>query len=181
MILISYTFVNVFITLLWVVLRMCVWQKQRQISWRREAQLLLVYICIMVVARFTLFPFGKVDGAVQPLVFDGGNWFPFRINWIPFAMLMDYPEPRDAWLNLIGNTAMFVPLGIVWPGVLRKLDTHKKVLSAGFGVSLCIEIIQLPFFDRVSDVDDLILNTLGYAAGYGIYLLVRGIFRKMKN
>ena len=45
--------------------------------------------------------------------------------------------------------------------------------AAGVGFSLCIEILQLPFFDRVTDVDDLILNSIGFLIGYGAYLLVR--------
>jgi len=48
-------------------------------------------------------------------------------------------------------------------------------MAAGFGCSLCIELSQLPFSSRVSDIDDLILNTLGFALGYGIYLLVTAI------
>ena len=88
---------------------------------------------------------------------------------------MDYPALRDALLNLIGNTAMFIPIGMIWPIVYRKLDTHRRVLAAGIGFSLCIEILQLPFFDRVSDIDDLILNALGFLIGYGLYLLVRRI------
>ena len=53
-----------------------------------------------------------------------------------------------------------------------------KNLAAGAGFSLLIEILQLPFFDRVSDIDDLLLNTLGFAVGYGVYRLVARINRK---
>ena len=161
------------ITLLWILVRGCFARKNGAIHWKREAQLLLVYICLIVVVRFTFFPFSKVGGKVQPLIFDAANWFPFRINWVPFVNLMDYPEKREAWINIIGNTAMFIPLGIVWPSVFRELDTHWKAVAAGVGVSLFIELVQLPFYVRVSDVDDLILNSLGYLAGYGIYLLVK--------
>jgi glycopeptide antibiotics resistance protein len=80
---------------------------------------------------------------------------------------------KEALLNLIGNTAMFIPLGVVWPTVFKKLDSHKKVISAGFGVSLAIEFLQLFFYDRATDIDDLILNTLGFLIGYGIYLLAK--------
>jgi glycopeptide antibiotics resistance protein len=55
------------------------------------------------------------------------------------------------------------------------LDTHWKVISAGIGVSLCIEILQLPFYDRVSDVDDLLLNSLGFIIGYLLYLLAKSL------
>jgi glycopeptide antibiotics resistance protein len=76
---------------------------------------------------------------------------------------------------------MFVPLGIVWPSVFRQLDSHSKVIAAGVGYSLLIEILQLPFFDRVSDIDDLLLNSLGFLIGYGIYLLVKIVNRLCKR
>jgi len=178
MVKISYGLLVALISAAWVLVRLLVWKKNGRLDWKRELQLMLVYICIVVVARFTFFPFGKVDGRIQPLVFELGKVFPPRINWKPFVYLMDYPEKREALLNLIGNTAMFLPLGIVWPVVFKKLNTHGKVISAGVGVSLCIELLQLPFFDRVSDIDDLILNSLGFLTGYGIYLLVNEIRRK---
>ena len=88
---------------------------------------------------------------------------------------------KEALLNLIGNTAMFIPLGIVWPAVFHKLNTHWKVVAAGIGVSATIEILQLPFFGRSTDIDDLILNSLGFLMGYGIYLLAKAIRQACKR
>ena len=75
---------------------------------------------------------------------------------------------------------MFVPVGIVFQIVYKNLNTHIKVIVAGVGFSLIIEILQLPFYDRVSDIDDLILNSSGYILGYFSYLLVKGIKNKKK-
>jgi glycopeptide antibiotics resistance protein len=132
-----------------------------------------VYICIVVVVRFTFCPFGKVDGRIQPLMFDHQKILPFWLNLKPFIYLFDYPTIGDALLNLIGNTAMFIPLGIVWPAVFKKLNTHLKVITAGAGVSLIIELLQLPFYNRATDIDDLVLNSAGFIIGYGFYLLVQ--------
>lgn len=181
MIYISYPFLIALISILWLLMRICFCAKAKTFCWKREAQLLLVYICIIVVVRFTFFPFGKVDGQVQPLVFDVANAFPPRINLLPFVYMADYPTTGEILLNFIGNTFMFLPLGIVWPTVFRQLDTHKKVILSGVGASLLIEILQLPFFDRVSDIDDLILNSLGFLMGYGIYLLVKTVSRKIST
>ena len=85
---------------------------------------------------------------------------------------MDYEIRREALINVIGNSFLFLPVGIVYPIACKKLNTHGKVIAAGVGTSLAIEILQLPFFDRVTDIDDLILNSAGYLLGYGIYLLV---------
>ena len=175
MIKISYISLMIFISTIWILVRALFCMKYKRINWKREAQLILVYICIIVVARFTFFPFGKVDGKIQPLVFDIANMISFRINMIPFVNLMDYPKLSEAMLNFIGNTTMFIPIGIIWPIVFKELNTHKKVIAAGVGFSLCIEILQLPFYDRVTDIDDLILNSLGFVVGYIIYLLGKKI------
>ena len=178
---ITYTQLLIAISLVWVAVRAVCSIKNRKFNIKREAQLLLVYVCIVVVARFTFFPFSKVDGVIQPLVLDFDKIIPLRLNFVPFVNAFDYPTKKEIVLNLVGNTAMFIPLGIVWPVVFKKLDTHLKVIGAGAGFSLIIEILQLPFFDRVSDVDDLILNSVGFIIGYGIYLFAKGIKSKVKN
>ena len=168
------------ISALWLLVRAACWLKNKKIDWKRETQLLLVYICIIVVVRFTFCPFGKVDGKIQPLLFDKDKILPFWLNFKPFVYWFDYPTMKEALLNLIGNTTMFIPLGIVWPSVFKNLNTHGKRIAAGVGVTLTIEILQLPFFGRATDIDDLILNSLGFLMGYGIYLLVRKL-RKRRN
>ena len=177
---ISYLQMVIAISIIWVIIRAICWVKDKRLDWKRELQLMLVYICIVVVVRFTFCPFGKVDGKIQPLLFDAEKIFPLWVNFKPFIYLFDYPTMGEALLNLIGNTTMFIPLGIVWPAVFQKLNTHGKVMAAGFGVSLVIEVLQLPFFDRATDIDDLILNSLGFLMGYGIYLLVQKL-RKGKK
>lgn len=178
MIEISYLQIFLAISIIWVVIRAICRVRAGWFDVKRELQLLLVYICIVVVVRFTFFPFGKVNGRIQSLLFDTGKIFPLWLNFKPFIYLFDYPAVKDALLNLVGNIAMFIPLGVVWPAVFKRLNTHVKVIAAGVGVSLTIEVLQLPFFGRATDIDDLILNSLGFLVGYGIYLLVKKIGRK---
>ena len=174
---ISYTSMVIFISVIWILCRTMVWEMRRRIDWKRELQLMLVYICIIVVVRYTFCPFGKVDGKIQPLIFDLAKKLPPRINLVPFVHLLDYAIAGEATLNIVGNTTMFIPIGIIFPIVYKELNTHAKVIAAGVGFSLCIEILQLPFYDRVSDVDDLLLNSVGFLVGYGIYLLVKMVRR----
>jgi hypothetical protein len=86
-------------------------------------------------------------------------------------------DDRSMLLNVIGNFALFIPTGIVTPILYRNLASLKKVTLTGFLISLTIEIIQLPFAVRASDVDDLILNTAGCLLGYALYRL----FRRKEN
>ena len=54
---------------------------------------------------------------------------------------------------------------MAWPFCFQKLDTIGKTVLAAAGFPLLIEITQLPFYDRCSDVDDIILNTAGIFLG----------------
>ena len=158
---------------IWILIRAAVWIARGRIDWKREALLLLMYVNLAVIIRFVFFPMDRVDGRVQPLVFDASALRSPRINLIPLVMFMDYDSPRELLLNNIGNVAMFIPTGIILPILYRKLDSFWKVAAAGAGISLCIEILQLPFSIRVTDIDDLWMNTAGVMIGYGIYALAR--------
>ena len=160
---ITYTGLFIFITLAWAVTRAVCGIKNGKTDWKHEAKLLTVYVCLAVIARIVYFPMRPVEGRIGSLVLDVDKIFPLWINPVPLVHLFDV---YDGWLiNIIGNVAMFIPVGLVWPFCFRKLDTLGKTLLAGAGFPLFIEITQLPFYDRCSDVDDLILNTAGILVG----------------
>ncbi|MBR6311841.1 MAG: VanZ family protein [Oscillospiraceae bacterium] len=162
----------------WLLVRAIVWIRRGGVDLKREALLLLMFINLAVIIRFVFFPMERVGGRVQPLVFDPAAAYPFRVNLVPLKNLLRFDTKRDLLLNLVGNSAMFVPTGIVLPIVYGRLRGFWKTVGAGALISLCIELLQLPFAVRASDADDLILNTLGVAVGYGIYALVRGLIRR---
>lgn len=98
------------------------------------------------------------------------------INLIPFwydgsaAFLLHLQE-------MFYNVLVFIPLGlyvgIFWPD----LALWKKVLPC-FAVSLLFETLQFAFALGVSDITDLITNTLGGVAGIFLYTLLRRMFRE---
>ena len=55
------------------------------------------------------------------------------------------------------------------------------IILSGFFISLTIEVIQLLTKVGCFDVDDMILNTLGAALGYGIYAVCDRIRRKING
>ena len=61
-------------------------------------------------------------------------------------------------INFLGNIIMFMPFGLFIPYLWG--ISGKKTILIGFSSSLFIEFCQL-FLSRGTDVDDLILNTLG--------------------
>ena len=158
----------------WILVRLTVWQKSRRFDWKREAVQLLFLVNLLVIYRMTFHPFAKVNGHVQPLLFDPATVWPLRVNFIPFVNLLDYEVKSELIINLAGNVTMFIPTGIMVPLIYRR--SFKQTVLTGFLLSAAIEVIQLPFSVRASDVDDLILNTAGCFIGYGIYAL----FRKLR-
>lgn len=177
MIEIPFWFAEALFALVWLAVRIVIRIRRGHIDWKREAVLLLWFVNLAVMIRFTFFPMARVLGRVQPLRFEAAAAYPFKVNLVPFVNLFVYESRRELLLNVMGNTAMFIPSGIVLPIVFKKLDSFWKVLLAGAALSLIIELLQLPFFERTSDADDLILNTLGVAIGYAIYALVRKLRR----
>lgn len=176
MIEISFLAAVIAITVIWAVFRVCIGIGRRKFSLVQEAKLLMVYICIVVIIRCVGFPMHHVDGHIAPLVFDISRMCPPWINLIPIVHLFDV---YDGWqINIIGNIALFVPVGIVWPVCFKKIDSVFKSTIAGFGLTLSIEILQLPFFDRCSDIDDIILNTLGVFIGAMIYFGCKALRNK---
>ena len=122
---ISFVFVELVYTAIWIIIRFAIWIKKKHIDWKREVVLLLMYINLAVIIRFVFFPMSKLDGQVQPLIFDIATAFPFRVNLFPLVNLFDYDNKRDLLLNVIGNVAMFIPSGIVLP-IIYKLHYSQE-------------------------------------------------------
>ena len=174
---ISFINIELLYTIIYLLIRIICWCKNKRIDFKRELILLLMYINLFVIIRFTLFPFKIVEGKIQTLTFDINNIFPLRINLKPFIRLKDYVNKSDMWFNTLGNIAMFIPTGIILPIIYKKLDKSWKVILVGMFISLDIEIIQLLFRARSSDIDDFIFNTLGVLIGYLIYYLSKKIIK----
>lgn len=99
------------------------------------------------------------------------NLVPFRTLRL-FAGLLDSgvrSHIRMAVINLGGNVIMFIPLGFLLPRVFPKLASLPKVLLTTAALITAVEILQLFTLVGSCDIDDLILNLLGSAIGYGIH------------
>ena len=83
-------------------------------------------------------------------------------------------------VNLLGNVAVFVPLGLLMPWAFPALRRWWAVTLLCGGLSLAIEFTQL-FLARSVDVDDLLLNTLGGLLGYLLFALGRALFSREKH
>jgi len=98
-----------------------------------------------------------------------------HVNLQPFKTIDIY---QTLGKQIVGNFVMLLPLGIYLPLLytrLRKAYSFFAVLLICFLVSVCIELLQLATSYRSTDIDDVILNTLGGGAGFIIYLLIKTI------
>ena len=89
------------------------------------------------------------------------------ISWHPAVNLVPFSEElsRRFFLQLALNALMFAPFGFFLPVLWSKCRSWKITALAGFLTSALIEFLQL-FSFRATDVDDLIMNTLGAFLGY---------------
>lgn len=135
----------------------------RQLSWRRTPLLVLFALYLAVMVSITGVP-SVYHWNLDPVV-----------NYIPFVDILNSPGSylKNTFLNLL----LFLPLGfflpLLWPG----FRSWKRTFLLSFGTSLTIELLQL-FSFRCTDIDDLIVNTLGAVLGF---LLARKLFRGWKD
>ncbi len=124
---------------------------------------------------------------------------PGSINLVPFSRKLpalacllggcEFRSERNSaaaflFVDFLGNIAVFVPLGAAlavatFPRRVRgQRERHfggrwwGRVTLIGFLLSLSIEVIQLFLASRATDIDDVILNTLGTLLGAAILVLL---------
>ena len=88
------------------------------------------------------------------------------IRWEPNISLIPFSDETH-WLGVqrVLNAVMFAPFGFLLPVLWRGCRKWSVTTLAGFLLSLTIEILQM-FCFRATDVDDLLMNTLGAFLGY---------------
>ncbi|MDO4805544.1 MAG: VanZ family protein [Lachnospiraceae bacterium] len=92
------------------------------------------------------------------------------INLVPFV--------RGSLITHILNIVMFMPFGFMLPLIWDYYRDMKRTLMAAFAFSFLIETAQV-FNHRLSDVADLLMNTLGACVGYMLWTLFSRKFQKI--
>jgi glycopeptide antibiotics resistance protein len=108
------------------------------------------------------------------------------VNITPFSTILQYVRfARDGSANqtavstnLLGNILAFLPMGLLLPVVWPRFGRLWKAVLFGMLFSVGIELSQLLFtnlgvMSRMTDIDDVILNTAGALTGYGVFALGR--------
>lgn len=95
-------------------------------------------------------------------------------NFIPFKTIIEYVQRysngywRLATINLLGNLALFVPMGMALPCLFKKLNRFWKVILTVLGMVVIIELVQGLLRVGSIDIDDVIFNVVGAMIGYEI-------------
>ena len=148
----------------------------------------------IVLASFILYIVGLASQTIIPqwdigIISDTGKFYfnvnitndIAQVNLIPFKTLYQYLFQTnanvDSWsvvslLNITGNILLFSPIGFFVPLFWGNWRSFRKILLLGLAVTCFIEVIQL-FIGRSTDIDDVILNTIGVMIGYGIFSLLK--------
>ena len=79
--------------------------------------------------------------------------------------------------NLLGNILIFVPYGF-FISMAAERRGFFKTLFFSFGLSLCVELVQLATKVGSFDVDDILLNTIGGILGYILFAICNVITRR---
>ena len=81
------------------------------------------------------------------------------------------------FLNLGGNIIGFLPFSFFLPVISRMFRKGWLVTLLGCLMSSCVELVQMVTRTGCCDVDDVILNTLGAAIGYLLFLICDAVRR----
>lgn len=140
----------------------------------------IVYLDVLLSLTFFPLP-------LPPYQIDLAGCTLFRFR--PFATIGPALSHGLVWPDtryLIGNVLAFVPVGVLVPLLWRSARPWLTVVAAGFVLSVLIEIGQLlaslaiGFPYRQSDIDDVIVNTIGAGVGYALLVGTRSIERAVK-
>ena len=121
----------------------------------KKVTLVFVY-AVYLSAVFSAVGIPTINGLIVDIEF----------NFIPLIDVIN--SPVSYLKNTILNILLFVPLGFLLPTIWNEYRSTKKTLFTGLEISFIIEILQI-FTFRLTDVDDLITNTVGAILGYCLY------------
>lgn len=108
------------------------------------------------------------------------SWWRFHqqfsnVSYVPFRTIgtqLSHGLERYEAKQLLGNIALFAPLGFLLPVALRSFRRAWPTLLLAAGLSVLIEIMQSLLPGHSTDVDDVMLNSAGAALGYLAFWVV---------
>lgn len=143
--------------------------------------LFVLYIAVVIKVIIFKYPFEQLraiaDTWQKGVILEGLG----TANFVPFhtiKMYIDYAYKLNSVENLAGNILVFVPFGFLFPLVFQDGGKFSVMFVNAFTFVLGIETFQLFSAFGAFDVDDILLNCLGAALGFGFYKMMLCFYRK---
>jgi glycopeptide antibiotics resistance protein len=131
--------------------------------------ILTLYFTITLI-DFVGFPFLQEWKRLYNL---SGSLFNPNLNLIPFNDGLD--------ISNILNILLFIPCGFLLPVLWKKYHTFSNILFYSLLFSTIIEVGQLFTRCRATDINDLIMNTLGSLLGWSLFKIIKNKFPNFSN
>jgi len=154
-----------------------------KVKLNRNICLKALIISLFIIYIIMLFKIILFKGITIAKLF--GNYQKLRsINVIPFKTMVDYFTVNKgigflrAVSNVFGNLIVFIPLGYFLPTINKRFSKFKYLIITVISFSLFFEVMQYILGIGSSDVDDLILNTIGGIIGYILYRALHKLVAK---
>lgn len=149
---------------LWIFLTVVVWAAGRYLFrnkyWWKIGNIVGLAISVYGILLFTVLHRGTES--LEPAIL------------IPFHSFIEAQVQPEIFREMLMNVFLFVPFGLTAPNVLPGLKRFQPVIIAvifAFILSIVIEFTQYYFHLGRSEVDDVIMNTLGAAIGASSYII----------
>lgn len=139
--------------------------------------LFVLYIAVMLWLLFGRTPV-TVSGTYWQQICDNINLIPFR-TILAYVRRLGEEAGRYGLsvseINLYGNVLVFVPCGFFLPALFLRLQSFRRYLICFTLGLVTVEVAQLFTLRGICDIDDLILNVIGAALGFGAFRAAKAI------
>jgi hypothetical protein len=96
----------------------------------------------------------------------------------PLVNITPFAEIRTNYIGYMQNILLFIPFGFFLPLLWKRFEKPRMTLIFGALFSFSIEFLQL-FTYRITDIDDLFMNTAGTMVGYLMFVCAKRIIPKL--
>ena len=162
------TFIALYILIAVIVL--VVYKIKRQHKYRLTF-ILLFALYLQFLIKFTILPI--------TILFEGGIGSMYDIDepytqLIPFQFLSEYQQGFLGLKQIIGNIGLFFPMALFVRTMLeyrQNKNSIRKAIIVCISISILTEVLQLiinlitNYPNRIMDIDDVLLNTIGIVLG----------------
>lgn len=153
--------------------------KSLKVNYKYEFSKILFMVYIIGLLGVLLLPVIRIGFSSNNGFYCYILTYEWDYNLVPFKTISeqlgflnsDMDKIRNGLLNLFVNSCIFIPLPAILKFAFQKLKTVYCFLIPFASIILCEFLQYIP--GRRSDIDDIILNTLGLAIGMIILLLVQ--------